>query len=105
MSVTYIDPPDWNSANSVQVDSNAATNMAAIHEINEWAAANGFERVNEYWLRQRQLPGGVRVFRGVCIRLTQDELASRAKENRAAADRAARMPATPHVVRGNAEAV
>ena len=105
MSIKHIDPSDWTSVNSVQVDSDASSNMAAIHEINDWAARNGFERVNEYWLRQRQLPGGLRVFRGVCIRLTEDEFAARAEENRAAADTAARMAATPHVVRGEAEAV
>ena len=97
MGIANTIPPDWSAADAVQVDSTAADNMAAIGEIDDWAAAHGFERVNEYWLRQRQAADGRRVFRGVCIRLTPAEVAARGEENDTLAASVDRMaPAVRH---------
>jgi hypothetical protein len=97
MAIVRTDPAAFGEANSVQVDSTAPDNMAAIHEIDAWAVENGFERVNEYWLRQRQLEDGRRVFRGVCIRLTAAELDARREENDRTARRVENMTSTPHL--------
>lgn len=96
MAIAFINPSEWNDAASVVVDSTAASNMAAIHEIDDWAADHGFERVNEYWLRQRKSGDGRRVFRGVCIRLSSDELSAREQENLRVMERVAQMELTQH---------
>ena len=71
MSIVKTDPEDWQKASSVQVDSDAPDNAAAILEIEDWAAENGFARVHEYWLRQIHGKDGSRAFRGICYRVTE----------------------------------
>ena len=70
--ITRIDPERFETANTVQLDSDAANNMAAIIEIDAWADANGFNRTSEYSLRQIRA-GGKRYFRGVCFRIDEEE--------------------------------
>ncbi|MGH7213513.1 MAG: hypothetical protein ACREIT_01935 [Tepidisphaeraceae bacterium] len=98
MAILQTDPADWRSSNTVQVDSTARDNMSAIREIDQWAADNGFHRVNEYWLRQVNLKDGTRVFRGICFRITEEERSTRHQTNEDVARRMARMPATAHTV-------
>lgn len=74
MAITKIDPAGFDQANSVLIDSDAPTNAQAIQEIDAWAAAHGFARTTEYWLRT-VVSGGRQRFRGVCYRLTDEERA------------------------------
>jgi hypothetical protein len=73
--IVRINPPDWEKHDVVQIDVEAADNREAVFKIEEWAAQNGFARVNEYWLRPI-LSNGKRVFRGICYRLTPEEIQS-----------------------------
>lgn len=98
MAIAGIDPSNWENANVVQIDSDAADNQQAVDEIEDWAADHRFARVNEYWLRPIVRQDGRRVFRGVCYRLTQEEVHSSeisCEENAAALHR---MPATSHQI-------
>jgi len=97
MTIVAVDPKDWAAANVVQVDSDAKDNPHAIDEIEEWAAKNGFARVNENWLRQI-LRNGHRVFRGVCYRLTEQEQQGSASIRQANAEALGKLPETPHLV-------
>lgn len=74
MAIVKTDPSETGSTNVVQLDSDAESNREAIHEIEEWASQNGFARVNEAWLRQVRR-NGKRYFRGICYRLTEEEVA------------------------------
>jgi hypothetical protein len=72
MPIVSIDPADWGTSNTIQLDSDAPGNREAIIEMDEWAAENGFARINEQWLRRIQR-GGRQLYRGVCYRLTEEE--------------------------------
>jgi len=78
MPIILMDPREWKDlgVNVVQIDSDAQDNQSAIVEIDEWASQNGFERVNEYWLRRIHRDGKM-IFRGICYRPGSDEIASR----------------------------
>lgn len=91
MAIIYVDPEEWQNANTVQVDSDAKKNEQAIDDIEQWAADNGFARTSEYWLRQVIRQDGKHVFRGICYRVTAEvkasneailqEISRRAEEN------------------------
>lgn len=73
--ITNIDPSDWDKAkaNVVQLDVDAPNNVEAVEALEDWAAANGFARVRENFLRVVVRADGTRVFRGACYRLTAEE--------------------------------
>jgi len=96
MAIVKTDPEDWRKANSVQVDSDAPDNAAAILEIEDWAAENGFARVHEYWLRQIHGENGSRAFRGICYRLTEEEVSSSKATCHSIAEVVSELPVTPH---------
>lgn len=96
MAIVAIDPPDWEKANVVQVDSDARDNRDAVLEIEDWAAENGFARTTEYWLRQILKEGGRRVFRGICYRLTEEVMRSNEAACQSSAEVLNNMPVTPH---------
>ena len=73
--ITRIDPEQYQRATTVQVESDAPTNVRAVEEVEDWAAANGFVRTSEFAMR-RALVGGELRFRGICFRLTDEELAA-----------------------------
>jgi len=77
MAVVLFDPKTskGNLPNTIQVGSDAADNFAAIVEIEEWAARNGFRRSSESWLR-RLSEGNKLYFVGVCYRPSEAELAA-----------------------------
>ena len=91
-----VNPADWKHLNVVQVDSDAARNIDAIREIDDWAAENGFARVNVYHLRPVRRPDGRRVLRGECYRLTAEEQFSAETACQSSAEILANMPVTPH---------
>jgi hypothetical protein len=72
MAIVKVDPTPFDHTNSVIIDSDAASNEKALHDIDDWAAKHGFARTNEYWLRV-VTSGGKRCFRGFCYRLTEEE--------------------------------
>jgi len=95
MALVAWDPMVWEDANIVQVDSDAPDNSKAITEIEDWAAANGFARINESWLRQI-FREGQKLYRGACYRLNEEERSSSSavcSTNTAAMDN---MPVTNH---------
>jgi len=100
MAIVGIDPPNWKALdlNVVQLDSDAADNKKAAEEIEDWAAENDFARVNEYWLRQIIRNGGKRVFRGICYRLTKEEMQSNEAACQSSTEMLAKMPMTSHQV-------
>lgn len=67
------DPKTLEGANVVQVDSDASDNTQAIREIDDWAEQQGFVRSSEYWLRPL-LREGKKLFRGVCYRISNEEI-------------------------------
>jgi hypothetical protein len=96
MAIQRVDPADWRNASTVQVESDAAHNLEALHEIEQWARDNGFARTTEYWLRQAVTPDGKRVFRGVCFRLDTEERRAAENIDRSVEERMSRMPVTLH---------
>lgn len=96
MAIVRIDPEKWQEVNAVQVDSDASDNAKAILEIEEWAAENGFVRVNEYWLRKIHRKDGTSVFRGMCYRLTGEEISSSDVSCQNLVQTVAELPVTPH---------
>ena len=96
MAIVKTDPEDWQKANSVQVDSDALDNAAAILEIEDWAAENGFARVHEYWLRQIHGKDSTRAFRGICYRLTEEEVTSSDLTCQSITEVVSELPLTPH---------
>jgi hypothetical protein len=78
MAIVGVDPDKWEDHNLVHVDSDAPDHRQAILEIERWAAEHNFARVNEYWLRPIAR-GDRRIFRGVCYRLTAEEMQSAAR--------------------------
>lgn len=77
MAVVVFDPSSSKGSlpNTIQVGSDASDNFAAIVEIEEWAARNGFRRSSENWLRG--LSRGDKVyFVAVCFRPSEAELAA-----------------------------
>lgn len=98
--IDIYEPRDWQQAESIQVDSDAADNMSAIHESDEWAEANGFVRESSYWLRRvRRRRDDKLVYRVVLLRLSDDEMETRRMENQRVSEALAQMPETPHRVR------
>ncbi len=97
MAIIRTDLDKLPDANAVEVDSDAPDNMQAIHEIDDWAAEHGFARVSEYWLRQRKV-NGRRVFRGICYRLSEDEVKAIGEESAHAARVTDSLPTTIHQV-------
>ena len=98
--VEVYEPQDWRHAESIQVDSDAADNMAAILEIDDWAAANGFVRESSYWLRRvRRRKDDRQVFRVVLFKMSEDELDTRRAENDRIEAALDGMSPTPHRVR------
>lgn len=95
MALMNWDPKKWEDANIVQVDSDASDNSQAITEIEDWAATNGFARINESWLRQI-FREGQKLFRGVCYRLNEEERSSSAAVCSANAAAMDKMPVTNH---------
>lgn len=73
--ITRIDPPDYKSTSTVQLDSDAGNPWLAIDEIETWAAQHGFVRTSEYHPRQ-VLVEGHRRFRAVCYRISDEERAA-----------------------------
>lgn len=73
--IERIDPPNFQHASTVQVDSNADNMWSAIDEIENWATENGFVRTSEYAPRQI-LIGGHKHFRAICYRLSAEERAA-----------------------------
>jgi hypothetical protein len=100
MAVIIVNPKNWDvpeaGVDVVQVDSDAAENIAAIGDIENWCEQHGFARVNQYWLRTIVRPDGKRVFRGVCYRLTDEERQSAEAANREHERQVMQMPVTPH---------
>ncbi|HUU86059.1 MAG TPA: hypothetical protein VM243_21385 [Phycisphaerae bacterium] len=92
MAIVKVDPEDWKTSNTVQLDSDAPSNREALLEIDEWAAEHGFARVNEHWLRRIITQDRCWLFRGVCYRLTPEEQTSAQAAGRAAADARGKMP-------------
>jgi hypothetical protein len=90
MAISRIDPDPFDSASAVVIDSDASTNEQAIRDIDDWAAANGFSRTPEYWLRVISRDGK-RHFRGTCYRLTEEERRSAADTVRDVQQRAGRL--------------
>jgi hypothetical protein len=95
--IVRVDPEDFEKSNVVQVDSNAGDNMAAIREIDDWAAEKGFSRTSEYSLRRIKSRDKGLVFRGICFRMTEDERKTLEDENVAVEERMGRLPRTQHV--------
>jgi len=73
--ITQIDPKDFSTASTVQVDSDAGNPWLALDEIETWAAQNGFVRTSEYHARQ-VLVSGRRLYRAVCYRISDEERAA-----------------------------
>jgi hypothetical protein len=92
--ITRIDPQDWEHASVVQLDSDAPDNMKALKEMEQWAYDHGFARTDEYWLRRAITDDNVRIFRGICYRLTRDEYRVIAETQKRQDERMARMPVT-----------
>lgn len=80
MAIIAWDPVKLEGTNTVQVDSDAVDNRAALLEIEDWAAQHGFVRTNEYSLRQL-LKDGKRMFRGTCYRVSPEELKAASTTN------------------------
>ena len=95
MAIVRIDPPNFGTASSAQIDSDAPDNSAAIRELDDWAAEHGYVRTREYWLRRVNTEGRL-VFRGIVYRPGEDEIRT-VRESIAATDkRLEQMPATAH---------
>lgn len=94
--IIRVDPESWEGSNTVQLDSDAADNEAAMTEIEDWATEHGFSRTDECWLRRALRPDGRQVFRGICFRLMADELAAAGRESGDVEQRMRRMPVTVH---------
>ena len=73
--ITQVDPNQYTTASSVQIDSDAADPWLAIEEMENWAADNGFVRSSEYHPRQ-VLIDGWRRYRSVCYRISPEERAA-----------------------------
>jgi hypothetical protein len=85
--ITRVDPPDFRTVSSVQVDSNADNPWVAIEEIESWAAENGFVRTSEYHPRHVLIDGG-RQFRSVCYPVSDEERAAIELAHRQMSERA-----------------
>jgi len=97
MAIVGVDPTEYQNANTVQVDSDAADNARAINEIGDWAAEHGFVRTNEYWLRQA-IRGGKRIYRGICYRFSEEERASAVQACQTSSEMLGNMPVTEHKI-------
>jgi hypothetical protein len=97
MAIVRTDPYDFESANTVQIDSDAKDNSTAMREIEDWAAEHGYRRTSEFWLRRINTPEHGLLFRGICYRVTEDERATLRAESDEVQARIDRMPATPHM--------
>jgi hypothetical protein len=73
--ITKIDPPNFDAASSVQIDSDAGNPWLAIDEIETWAADHGFVRTSEYHPRV-VLIDGRRRFRATCYRMSEEEVSA-----------------------------
>ncbi len=93
MGIVRVDPENWESANVVQVDSDARDNRQALLEVEAWAAEHGFVRTDEYWLRQI-IRNDHWHFRGICYRLNEDERAAQKAHARRIDENLSRMPVT-----------
>lgn len=98
MAIVAIDPAGWESANVVQVDSDAPTNKEAIIDIENWTADKDFVRTTEYWLQRIRKKDGRKVFRGICYRLTEEVVRSNEAACQSNAEVLENMPVTPHQV-------
>ena len=90
--IVKIDPAEYDSSSTVQLDSDAGNQWLAIGEIEDWASSHGFVRTSELNLRQ-VLVGGKRRFRTVCYRISEEEL-------KAAEDAQARVVMRGDLLRG-----
>ena len=97
MAIVGVDPTEYQNANTVQVDSDAADNARAINEIDDWATEHGFVRTNEYWLR-KAIRGGKRIFRGICYRFSDEERASAVQACQTNTTILSSMPVTEHKI-------
>lgn len=77
MAVVVFDPSTskGNLPNTIQVGSDAPDNFAAIVEIEDWAARNGFRRSNENWLRHLRREGKD-YFVALCFRPSEADFAA-----------------------------
>jgi hypothetical protein len=73
--ITRVDPPDFDNASTLQIDSDECDPWLAIDEIENWAAMKGFVRTSEYQPRQ-VLVEGRRRFRAICYRVSDEERAA-----------------------------
>jgi len=97
MAIVRVDPSDYQNANTVQVDSDAADNARAINEIGDWAAEHGFVRTNEYWLRQVPRDGKP-IFRGICYRFSEEEREAAVKACQTNTEVITHMAVTEHKI-------
>lgn len=67
MSVTQIEPPDFENADVVIVYSDEADHDRAKADVEGWAREHGFERSGEHWLA-RISRDGKRMHKGFCFR-------------------------------------
>ena len=76
---------DLDRVDQAWFESDAASNDAAIRDIDAEAGRHGLIRVNEYWLQTRRLPTGQVVRRGFCYRPPpDDDVAARMADRRGA---------------------
>jgi hypothetical protein len=90
--IINVDPKSEDQVNVVQVDSDAADNLAAMREIEDWAASRGFARTTEFWLRRVRSADGRMLFRGICYRITREEIEAMEQSQREMDQRVERMP-------------
>jgi hypothetical protein len=91
--IVKVDPPDFDRANVVLIDSDAPENEQAVEEIEDWAADHGFARSKERWLRIIIREDRRQVYRGTCYRVTEEERASAERLVDRAAERGRRLTA------------
>ena len=94
MAVVGTDPKNWRRTNTVQVFSDAPDNPTAVAEIEQWAAERGFARSSEYWLGRARTEHGD-VFRGLCFRITDQEIQRARERSEATAARTLAMSPEP----------
>src|SRR5688500_16219300 len=98
MAITLIDPPDFQNASTVQIDSDAEDAWLAVEAIENWAAQNEFVSIGEFHPRQ-VLVDGRRRFRGICYRISDEERAAMESAQRQMAERGDRLRgAVPHAL-------
>jgi len=93
--ITKIDPPDFDKASTVQIDSDAGNPWLAVDEIENWAAHRGFVRTSEYHPRQ-VLVEGHRRFRAICYRISDEERAAMELAHRQMTERGDRLRGLVH---------